>query len=100
VTVDDFVALVVTVLGMARAPNHDQVDCLAHDPAIPLLIVAGPGSGKTTVLVLRALRHVMVDRIPPERIMITTFTRKAAREIRTRLIDRAFSDESGAVVHR
>jgi DNA helicase-2/ATP-dependent DNA helicase PcrA len=104
VTVDDFVALVVAVLGAGRAPDHEQVDCLAHDPSIPLLIVAGAGSGKTTVLVLRALRHVMVDRIPPERIMITTFTRQAAKEIRTRLIewgipliDCALADASGRV---
>lgn len=51
------------------------------------MIVAGPGSGKTTVLVLRALRHMIVDRVPPERIVITTFTKKAAREIRSRLIE-------------
>lgn len=82
-----FVALVVAVLGTNRRPNTEQLDCLRHNPAQPLLIVAGPGTGKTTVLVLRALRHVLVDRIAPEQIMITTFTRKAAKEIRTRLIE-------------
>jgi DNA helicase II / ATP-dependent DNA helicase PcrA len=50
------------------------------------MIVAGPGSGKTTVLVLRALRHVIVDGVLPENIIITTFTNKAAAEIRSRLI--------------
>jgi len=77
----------VLVLGAARQPNREQRACLAHDPASPLLIVAGPGSGKTMVLVLRALRHVLVDHVCPEQIMITTFTRKAAKEIRTRLIE-------------
>lgn len=86
-TFDEFVNLVVAVLGAARRPNPEQRDCLEHLPAQPLLIVAGPGTGKTTVLVLRALRHVLVDRIAPEHIMITTFTRKAAKEIRTRLIE-------------
>jgi DNA helicase II / ATP-dependent DNA helicase PcrA len=86
-SVDEFVALVETVLGRERRPNAAQRDCLAHDPVCPLLIVAGPGTGKTTVLVLRALRHMLVDRIAPEQIMITTFTRKAAKEIRTRLIE-------------
>ena len=86
-TIDEYLDLVERVLGPMRRPNVGQLACLGHDPAVPLLIVAGPGSGKTTVLVLRALRHVLVDRIPPERIMITTFTRKAAKEIRTRLIE-------------
>ena len=51
------------------------------------MIVAGPGSGKTTVLVLRALRHVFVDEMLPESVLITTFTRKAAGELSSRLID-------------
>ena len=82
-----FINLVISVLGEQRRPNGAQLDCLQHVPDQPLLIVAGPGTGKTTVLVLRALRHVLVDRISPEQILITTFTRKAAREIRTRLIE-------------
>jgi DNA helicase-2/ATP-dependent DNA helicase PcrA len=51
------------------------------------MIVAGPGSGKTTVLVLRALRLVFVEAMMPEQVVITTFTRKAADEIRSRLIE-------------
>jgi DNA helicase-2/ATP-dependent DNA helicase PcrA len=53
-------------------------------------------------LVLRALRLVLVDRLPPEAILITTFTIKAAKEIRTRLlewgeplIERAISEAEG-----
>jgi DNA helicase II / ATP-dependent DNA helicase PcrA len=87
VTVDQFLQLVALVLGADHQPNGEQRACLAHDPVSPLRIVAGPGSGKTTVLVLRALRHVLVDHVSPEQIMITTFTRKAAKEIRTRLIE-------------
>lgn len=85
--IGDYVELIARVLGGQRRPNPEQQACIEDDGASPLLIVAGPGSGKTTVLVLRALRHVVVDRIPPEHIMITTFTRKAAKEIRTRLIE-------------
>ncbi len=51
------------------------------------MIVAGPGTGKTSVLVLRALRFLLVDRIAPQDVLITTFTIKAAKEIRTRLIE-------------
>jgi DNA helicase-2/ATP-dependent DNA helicase PcrA len=87
VDLEAFFKLVAEVLGEQRRPNEDQAGCLEHQLDVPLLIVAGPGSGKTTVLVLRALRHVLVDRVSPEQVMITTFTNKAAKEIRTRLIE-------------
>ena len=67
--------------------NRAQRDAVTHSPDSILQIVAGPGSGKTTVLVLRALRHVLVEDVKPEHILITTFTRKAARELRTRWLD-------------
>ena len=68
-------------------PNPNQTACVRHDPAQALMIVAGPGSGKTTVLVLRALRFIFVDGMLPEQIILTTFTRKAAEEMRSRLIE-------------
>lgn len=67
--------------------NSAQCDAVMHDDERILQVVAGPGSGKTTVLVLRALRFVFVDGILPENILITTFTKKAARELRTRWLD-------------
>jgi len=73
--------------GGPAAPDAHQEACICHPATIPLQIVAGPGSGKTTVLVLRALRLITVDGFPPEQVLITTFTRKAADEIRTRLIE-------------
>ncbi|MBB4100493.1 UvrD-helicase domain-containing protein [Sphingomonas kyeonggiensis] len=86
-TFEQFLDLVERTPDIARRPNAEQEVCLAASPARPTMIVAGPGSGKTTVLVLRALRHMLVDRLAPERIVITTFTKKAAREIRSRLIE-------------
>ena len=73
--------------GRPPAPDAQQEACILHPPAVPLQIVAGPGSGKTTVLVLRALRLILVDGLLPEHVLITTFTKKAADEIRTRLIE-------------
>ena len=68
------------------ALNPEQRTAIEYGTERPVFVVAGPGSGKTRVLVQRALRHVLVDRILPEHIVITTFTRKAAKEIRSRLI--------------
>ena len=50
----------------------------------PLLVIAGPGSGKTFSIVLRALNLLLMG-VPPERIILCTFTEKAAFEMRDRL---------------
>jgi DNA helicase-2/ATP-dependent DNA helicase PcrA len=86
---DDFMPLVRAAIPrfQQQAPNPSQAACIHHDPAAPLAIFAGPGSGKTTVLVLRALRMVLVDGLLPEQVVLTTFTRKAADELRSRLIE-------------
>ena len=55
-----------------------------------LFIVAGPGSGKTTVLTARILRLLFVDEIPPAGILATTFTKKAAAELRSRVLGWGF----------
>jgi len=52
----------------------------------PLFLVAGPGSGKTTVLTLRILKFIFVDGIDPKEIVATTFTKKAAAELRSRIL--------------
>ena len=78
-TLEDFPALVAEALSTHR-PNERQRDAIGANPDVPLLVVAGPGTGKTTTLVLRALRFTFVDGIAPEDILITTFTEKAGRE--------------------
>lgn len=51
----------------------------------PLLVVAGPGTGKTTTLVEAVAERVAVGRVDPSRILMLTFGRKAAAELRTRI---------------
>lgn len=87
ISIEDYKNLVFQALGRDLNDNIAQNNSVTHDGNEILMIVAGPGSGKTTVLVLRALRHVLVDDVLPEEILITTFTKKAAKELRTRWLD-------------
>ena len=87
ISIDEFKRLSQEVLGSDLDENSAQRNSVYHEGDDILMLVAGPGSGKTRVLVLRALRHVFVDDILPEHILITTFTRKAAKELRTRWLD-------------
>jgi len=64
--------------------NTEQIKAVVHNHG-PLMIMAGPGSGKTEVLVLRTLKLILVDNVQPESIILTTFTRKAAKMIRDRI---------------
>lgn len=85
-TIDTFQDVVVAAI-TTTGPNARQREAIAAARDRPLFVVAGPGTGKTTTLVLRALAFTFVDRIAPEDILITTFTKKAGREIRSRLIE-------------
>jgi DNA helicase-2/ATP-dependent DNA helicase PcrA len=74
----------------ALALNPRQLEAVQHR-GTPLLILAGAGSGKTRVLACR-VAHLIESGIRPSRILLLTFTRRAAREMmaRTRrMTDRA-----------
>lgn len=51
----------------------------------PMLIIAGPGSGKTLTLIERIYNIIETKNIKPDNLFISTFTEKAAQEIMTRL---------------
>jgi DNA helicase-2/ATP-dependent DNA helicase PcrA len=63
--------------------NEAQRAAVAHRTG-PLLIVAGAGTGKTRVLVER-YRQLRQEGVPAERILLLTFTEKAAREVLDRV---------------
>jgi len=54
----------------------------------PLLMIAGPGSGKTFTLVERVVHLIQHRNVSPENLLVVTFTDKAARELTTRISDR------------
>ena len=63
--------------------NSSQQEAVLSDQG-PLLIVAGAGTGKTTVLVNRLAYLAMERKVDPESILVTTFTEKAAGEMKER----------------
>lgn len=66
--------------------NPDQNSAISSSINQSQFIVAGPGSGKTTVMVLKILKFIFVDDVNPGNILATTFTRKAAAELRSRIL--------------
>ena len=67
--------------------NSQQLEAITTTEC-PLLIIAGPGSGKTFTLVERIIYLLTEKDITPERIMVVTFTDKAAQELTTRISNR------------
>ena len=83
-----------------RELNEQQVTAVMH-PGGPILALAGAGTGKTRTLVYRACR-LIEDGVPPGRILLLTFTNKAAREMLGRvdqLVEHGGSRVTGGTFH-
>ncbi|HET7326035.1 MAG TPA: ATP-dependent DNA helicase [Nocardioidaceae bacterium] len=72
-----------------EAPSLDasQRRVVKH-PGGPLLVLAGPGTGKTTTLVEAVVDRVEHHGVRPEQVLVLTFSRKAAEELRDRITGR------------
>ena len=81
--------LVRRPLAADKAPRLDQAQQQVVDHAGgPLLVLAGPGTGKTTTIVAAVADRIERRGISPERILVLTFSRKAAAELRERITAR------------
>lgn len=68
---------------MAASLNAEQLKAVTHEGG-PLLVVAGPGSGKTRVIIERVI-HLVTSGLKPSEILCLTFSEKAAEEMKQRL---------------
>jgi len=73
----------------AGAPVLDAAQQAVVDhEGLPLLVLAGPGTGKTTAIVETVVERIIRRGIDPERVLVLTFSRKAAEELRQRITAR------------
>ena len=86
ISYEEFEDIVVNILKRDISSNKNQQKAILSESNESLFIVAGPGSGKTTVMVLKILKFIFVDDVNPNEILATTFTRKAADELYSRII--------------
>src|SRR6266850_1873398 len=84
-----------------KAVTHGEALAEKGYRAGPLLIVAGAGTGKTDTLAHR-VAHLVIHGVDPARIMMLTFTRRAASEMRRRaqeITRQALNEPLGGISH-
>jgi DNA helicase-2/ATP-dependent DNA helicase PcrA len=84
ISLTQFHAILDSASGRGYPLSASQRTAVDHFSG-PLWLIAGPGSGKSEVLVTRTLRLLCVDGVLPQSIFVTTFTVKAARNLQDRL---------------
>src|SRR5438445_9084407 len=82
---EPFLPAVNLQIDYARELNPQQLAAVTAPPG-PSLVLAGAGAGKTRTLIYR-VAYLLEQGIPAERILLLTFTNKAAREMMRRVAD-------------
>ena len=80
--------------GQRVVPDADQQRVIDHRDG-PLLVLAGPGTGKTATVVEMVADRVEHDGLKPEQVLVLTFSRRAADELRLRLAARLQTTVAG-----
>ena len=65
--------------------NSSQEKAVSHDRG-PMMLLAGPGSGKTTTITRRVVNLIKEYKVTPSSILVVTFTKAAAREMKERFL--------------
>ena len=65
--------------------NIEQQKAIEHHKG-PMLVLAGPGSGKTTVIIYRVKYLIEQYNVPPQKILVVTYTKAAATEMKQRFM--------------
>jgi DNA helicase-2/ATP-dependent DNA helicase PcrA len=72
------------LLGWGFAPSPEQWEAI-RAPLAPAVVIAGAGSGKTTLMSARVVYLVATGQVRPDEVLGLTFTTKAASQLRTRI---------------
>ena len=80
----------MAMLTKIPTPNFKQLSAITHPPG-PLMILAGAGTGKTFTLENRIVYLIEHYKVNPKHILAITYTEKAARELKTRIVNRVGS---------
>ena len=70
---------------LLKSLNKEQQEAVSYN-AGPHMIVAGAGSGKTRVLTYK-IAYIIEEGMEPDNILALTFTNKAAKEMKERIVD-------------
>ena len=83
--------MVISSESLLKSLNPEQQEAVMHIGG-PMLIIAGPGSGKTRVITHRAANLLLSETLGKASVLAVTFTNKAASELKNRITQMNVSD--------